>query len=294
MEVEEICLLSEAPVGGDSNPAGKMPPFAPPLAAFSVPLAALLLLVLVYKLIERCVYWRHVQRGSRVGRVAASTLRQLRAALPDAHPRTRHAWCPAGEGDASAPLLCVACVGHIRPLTPTDALQKCAACGVVAHDGCLRHVGDTCCPLSTPGAHPQHFWLVAGTSLEEQLPGDRASAAATRAALCIYCSETVDGELYAAEPTWRCACCACCAHVECFCRAHPDLTTVAAAFAAETEGRRELQAAAKAGDDPTAAAAAAGAAPNGAAMPPHKQDRRVTAGTRQVMALDVCSLGPLG
>ena len=128
-----------------------------------------LVIYFIYKLIELSMFWRHVRRGSRIARVAASTLRQLRAAQPEYHPPTRHVWCSGEDVDtSSSPLLCVACCRHIAPLTPSQALNSCAACGVVAHDGCLRHVGDTCRPSCTPAGTQHHFWQVAGTERQEQ------------------------------------------------------------------------------------------------------------------------------
>jgi len=203
------------------------------------PLAFLCLALVLYKLAESLAFWRHVRRGSHVARVAAAALGELRSEQPTHHRRTRHSWFTASEGQTSVPLLCVACVGHIRP-SSADTLQRCAVCGVVAHDGCVRHVGETCRPLATPPGPQQHFWLVSGTSMEEQGPIERISGAAS---CCIYCSEPVSGELhlgFATEPTWQCACCACYAHVQCFVKAHPHLEGVAGAAKADGEQREGM------------------------------------------------------
>jgi len=189
----------------------------------------------IYKLIELSMFWRHVRRGSRIARVAASTLRQLRAAQPEYHPPTRHVWCSGEDVDtSSSPLLCVACCGHIAPLTPSQALNSCAACGVVAHDGCLRHVGDSCRPSCTPVGMPQHhFWQVAGTERHEQrLSGVNSERDRILGSVgpCLYCDEEVAGGVFAVEPAWRCSCCPALTHVRCFCAAHPELPTVTAKF----------------------------------------------------------------
>jgi hypothetical protein len=188
----------------------------------------------IYKLIELSMFWRHVRRGSRIARVAASTLRQLRAAQPEYHPPTRHVWCSGEDVDtSSSPLLCVACCRHIAPLTPSQALNSCAACGVVAHDGCLRHVGDTCRPSCTPGGTQHHFWQVAGTERQEQrLSGVNSERDRILGSVgpCLYCDEEVAGGVFAVEPAWRCACCPVLTHVRCFCATHPDLPTVTAKF----------------------------------------------------------------
>jgi hypothetical protein len=213
---------------------------ASPLTAVAI---GITVLFLFYKLVQRLLFWRLVRRGSRIARVAASTLRALRAARPSFHAPTRHVWVSGEELDvAASPLLCVACCGHIAPLTPAQALNCCAACGAVAHDGCLRHVGDTCRPAAAPPGPQQHFFMVAGTGRQERPPSsqqqDRGAVPGSNGGVrpCLFCEEEVTGGVWAAEPAWRCACCAAMTHVRCFCATHPQLPTVAAKYETRLRG----------------------------------------------------------
>lgn len=142
---------------------------------------AVLCLLIVNSVISRIFGWLAAREGSAsrksVG-IATAALKQLRESNPELHPPTKHAWYGAQDLDIAAPLLCSVCVGAIPPLAPGAQLQSCSYCGIVAHDGCVRNVGDTCRPLSTPGPHPHHFWLAAGTTKED-------------AQVCYVCEQTV-------------------------------------------------------------------------------------------------------
>jgi hypothetical protein len=227
------------------------------LVASLLIIAAVLAAMAAASLVARLMYWLNARHGSRVAKVAAAALRQLRRGAPELHPPSRHSWFGARDVDVASPLLCVACLGYIPPLAPGQTLQSCACCGVVAHDACVRHVGDTCRPLSLPAPRAPHFWLTAGTSREEAVlvAAEDGGGAAPAARRCLYCGEPGAGEVYAAEPAWRCACCGVLAHVQCFCDAHPTLpASVAATLEAPSKPTRRAGAAksAAAGGEATA------------------------------------------
>lgn len=194
-------------------------------------LLVVLVLVVGYILFRHLIsYWWHLRHGSRVARVAASTLRALRAARPAAYVPTRHFWCPTTAEAETSPLLCVACLGRINLRTTTSNLQRCCACGVVAHDSCVPHVGETCRPLTA--RESAHFWTVIGTCQHEKsiLDLDRTGKMDGTGTFCIYCAEDVGGGVTSAEPCWQCACCAVACHVHCFCDMHPEFSSVSAKF----------------------------------------------------------------
>lgn len=122
------------------------------LIPLSFPLAAILLAFLVYRLIYRLRYWRHVRKGSKAARIAAIVLKEFRTSCPEVNHPTRHTWSLSQDIDTTTPLLCVSCAENITAMTPADTLQSCAVCGAISHEACLRHVGDTCRPLSTRAA----------------------------------------------------------------------------------------------------------------------------------------------
>jgi hypothetical protein len=207
----------------------------------SLPVLALAA-VLIYFLLHRLLFWRAVRLGSRTAQVAASALRALRAADPSRHPATRHIWTTGLEYDVSSPLLCVACSGHVDPVASAHSLRYCAACGVVAHDGCLRHVGHTCRPLSIPSEHPRHYWLVCGTSIEEnpEIIAEQGANGLT-ATRCLYCGDDASGDISVSEPAWKCACCPAKVHVGCYSAAYPELSSVAAAIAEYKAAHAKLE-----------------------------------------------------
>jgi hypothetical protein len=205
---------------------------------FSVPAIFALALLLAYRLVRYWIFRWHLRHGSTVARVAASTLRALRNARSGAFPPAKHLWYTAfKENEPAQPFLCTACAGHITCAPSLNQyIQCCAACGAVAHEACLRHVGDTCRPFSSKEA--SHFWTVAGTCkrFDDMTNGDRIDRASSTfrrtgargvTAPCLYCGEEAAGAAeYSDRPTWECACCGSLAHVSCFCDWHPGLTSV--------------------------------------------------------------------
>ena len=43
----------------------------------------------------------------------------------------------------------------------------CEVCGILAHEGCARHVPDDCRPIALPAEQVLHTWKAAGTVLVE-------------------------------------------------------------------------------------------------------------------------------
>lgn len=129
--------------------------------------------------------------GARMVAVAATVLKELRKVAPQQYPAERHMFMPAAEGtlpaDPLQPLLCAVCLGELGSASggPAPAAQVCAACGTLAHDGCVRGSSKTCRPLCCTGAaaghsRQQHFWQAWGTVLDEASAGPFALHLAAR------------------------------------------------------------------------------------------------------------------
>ncbi|KAL4436134.1 hypothetical protein ABPG77_005582 [Micractinium sp. CCAP 211/92] len=197
----------------------------------SLAAAVLLGLLAALALLRRMLRWLSLRDGSRAVAVAAEVAAELRKAQPSAYPSTRHAFAPAPPGAAAdplSPLLCGVCHGDITPgSTAAGVLQSCSACGLLAHNSCVRRAGKGCRPLSCAAPSLPHFWLPAGMTLDalDDLP--ESSSTST----CLYCREPADlggDSLAPPEPLWRCSLCARVCHVACFCDAHcSSLPTVA-------------------------------------------------------------------
>ena len=165
-------------------------------------------------------------------------------------------------------------------------MRYCAVCGAVVHDACLRHVGDTCRPLSVQSDHPQHFWVVSGTALGMNMDGDGNegfdSGMSVQRDTCSYCGHHAGGmaSLHAKGPVWQCAHCMATVHVACFCASHPDLSEMKDYLPAAVFAREHLTIDGK--------------------LEPRQKHRRfpssVSTGSlssERLERLDVCSMGPL-
>ena len=193
------------------------------LASFS--LSILVLVILVGGFVSWIHRWLTVQEGSANLAIASAALEQLRESVPLHHPPTKHFWISMPGAELTLPLFCSVCHESIQGFTPGSTFSACAVCGVAAHTGsCSRHAGDTCrpiCLLVSPAQQP-HFWVPEGAVY--QVEGLHTSAESVP---CVYCGdEKNEGELFAAEPNWRCSCCDARAHVECFCLAHLELRSL--------------------------------------------------------------------
>lgn len=126
------------------------------------------------------LFWRLVRVGlgsqsERAVAAAIAALKEMRKAEAAAAegPPARHMFTrlPADDVpvDPLNPLLCSVCGCGIGPGAGglPAALQCCAACGLVVHDGCARRAGKTCRPLCCAGPRLPHFWQAKGTVLEE-------------------------------------------------------------------------------------------------------------------------------
>lgn len=150
----------------------------------SLAAAVLLGLLAALALLRRMLRWLSLRDGSRAVAVAAEVAAELRKAQPGAYPSTRHAFAPAPPGAAAdplSPLLCGVCHGDITPgSTAAGVLQSCSACGLLAHNSCVRRAGKGCRPLCCAAPSLPHFWLPAGMTLDAlddvsaALPGPRA------------------------------------------------------------------------------------------------------------------------
>lgn len=122
--------------------------------------------------------WRLAQHlsahdGGRMVAAAAAALKELRKAMPQEHPPQRHTFASVPSGatasDPLAPLMCAVCLGGVSTAAGSlaPALQCCAACGLLIHDGCARKAGKTCRPLCLASPQLPHFWQAHGTVLDE-------------------------------------------------------------------------------------------------------------------------------
>lgn len=215
----------------------------------------------------------HLRRASGSSKVASATLNALRQAEIHEYPPQRHKWSVTARKEKQTPILCVECTDTIQPYIIASTVRRCTRCGVSVHDGCLKHVKDSCRPLATD-VHPQpHFWLVCGTTFGRPgAPGEGGPAEAraeelskpdgcpsisvggpVQAHSCTYCKQAVERIQPAnamstrpstsslpAEPTWFCGHCGCYAHVGCFVRYHessPHLSIVIKAYRREMAGQ---------------------------------------------------------
>lgn len=162
---------------------------------------------------------RHILRGSKVAKVAAATLEALKSVEAVQYPPRRHKWGTATRKKSiRAPVLCVECTDTIKPYIIASTVRRCTRCGVAAHDGCLKHVKDTCKPIAT-NVHPQpHFWIVCGTTFNNEDELKQLNMDGSKS--CIYCRHVVGGEVLPREPAWFCAYCHVYAHVSCFVQHH--------------------------------------------------------------------------
>lgn len=211
----------------------------------------------------------HLRRASGLSKVASATLNALRQAEIHEYPPQRHKWSVTARKEKQTPILCVECTDTIKPLIIASTVRRCTRCGVSVHDGCLKHVRDSCRPLATD-VHPQpHFWLVCGTTFGhpespgEGGPGDAradepskvdgnpslSTGGPGREHSCIYCKQVVEriqranakstrssSSSLPSEPTWFCGHCGCYAHVGCFVQYHessPHLSIVSKAYRRE-------------------------------------------------------------
>jgi len=160
---------------------------------------------------------RHIFRGSKVAKVSALTLEALRSVEGVQYPPRRHKWgTTTRKKSIRAPVLCVECTDNIKPYIVASTVRRCIRCGVAAHDGCLKHVKDTCKPVATNYQPQSHFWIVCGTTFNNE----DALAQSEVQRLCIYCRNNVGSEMLPHEPTWVCAHCHAYAHVSCFVEHH--------------------------------------------------------------------------
>lgn len=160
---------------------------------------------------------RHILRGSNVAKVSAATLEALRTVEGLQYPPRRHKWGTAARKKSTrSPVLCVECTDNIKPYIIASTVRRCIRCGVAAHDGCLKHVKDTCKPVATNIQPQSHFWIVCGTTFDNN--DDTRQSEEHRS--CIYCRNVVESEVLPSEPTWFCVHCHVYAHVSCFVQHH--------------------------------------------------------------------------
>lgn len=179
--------------------------------------------ILIYYLIGLLNRARHVLWGSKVAKVAAKTLEALRLAEAKQYPPRRHKWGTASrQNSTKVPVLCVECTDNIKPYINASIVRRCTRCGVAAHDGCLKHVKDTCKPIATNVVPQPHFWIVCGTTYNANEEIRTLEGESRHSKSCIYCRSVISGEVLPVEPSWFCIHCKAYAHVSCFVHHHED------------------------------------------------------------------------
>lgn len=184
---------------------------------------AIILLGFLYYILGVLNRARHVLQGSQVAKVAAATLDALRSTEEREYPPMRHKWgiAPRKHG-MKTPVLCVECRDTIRPYIVASTVTRCIRCGVAAHDGCLKHVKETCRPVATDADYQPHYWLVYGTTFNNE-EENKQPVATEHSKRCVYCRKDIEGGMLPVVPTWVCGYCQSYAHVSCFVKRHDDI-----------------------------------------------------------------------
>ena len=190
---------------------------------------AVLAMVMSRVLSRTCRELRRIlfsEKGSSAAARANRTLQALREADPAAYPPFPHHWQRLVIHHGwSQVLYCCGCQADIGSRTFSHAASFCSLCGAVAHTACLRHVGDTCRPLSLEGH--THWWQ-APTSVV-RLEDEEGAVSGSQA--CHLCGEGCATVPVTPEPSWQCGLCSAAVHVSCWCAAHARTRpTVQAAF----------------------------------------------------------------
>uniref|UniRef100_A0A1D2A372 Diacylglycerol kinase n=1 Tax=Auxenochlorella protothecoides TaxID=3075 RepID=A0A1D2A372_AUXPR len=184
--------------------------------AFPIALACLGA-VLLSMVLKACWELRHAmssERGSSAAQQAGDALSALKAAAPSEYPPASHAWTQLEVDKGAAQVLyCTGCHKPIGSPTFYHSASACAACGAVAHDSCLRGLGDSCRPLCL--AKATHWWQVPGAVLQT---ADKGTPSASLP--CHLCQQGCGLAPVTPEPTWQCGFCAAAVHVQCWCNVH--------------------------------------------------------------------------
>lgn len=184
----------------------------------------------LYVLYQKIRFLQTMRHGSKTARIASAALKALREDDPHAYPPTRHQWTTGLDEEPTAPLLCGACLNIVDPFGVGQSLRHCAVCGIVVHESCARHIEKTCRPLSVNSDHPEHFWMVSGTSFVITADWGDIAQMQRASANCVYCGRAAGGfaSTSGVEAVWQCGCCMSTTHVSCFCAAHAEYERVRA------------------------------------------------------------------
>ncbi|KAL0033148.1 hypothetical protein WJX79_005638 [Trebouxia sp. C0005] len=115
----------------------------------------------------RVTSWYKARHGSLMVATASAGAAAVRKADPAHYPAAPHAYFRLGEHELTAPLLCAVCFERVEPNNLFQRGSCCEVCGILAHEGCARHVPDDCRPIALAAEKVLHTWKAAGTLMIE-------------------------------------------------------------------------------------------------------------------------------